>query len=200
MVGWHHWLNRHEFEQALGVGDEQGSLACYSHGVTKSRTGLSDWTELINRWHVFDGHRGFFQAPWVPNQLTNDLWITMNEHLETFLNVGNLALVNASFYLGLLLVFSVNLKKKKNKKYNKNKAILFLLLYKLSPLPCNYNFVFLLAGHRMCSGGSTLYCYLRLSLFMFITVTSFLSPFSSLITAFKCTVSAMVCFNCFISI
>ena len=30
MVGWHHRLERHGFEQALGVGDGQGSLACYS--------------------------------------------------------------------------------------------------------------------------------------------------------------------------
>ena len=30
MVGWHHQLDGHEFEQALGVGDEQGSLACFS--------------------------------------------------------------------------------------------------------------------------------------------------------------------------
>ena len=30
MVVWHHWLNGHEFEQALGVGNGQGSLACYS--------------------------------------------------------------------------------------------------------------------------------------------------------------------------
>ena len=30
MVGWHHWLNRHEFEQAPGDGEEQGSLACYT--------------------------------------------------------------------------------------------------------------------------------------------------------------------------
>ena len=29
MVGWHHQLNRHEFEQTLGDG-EQGSLACCS--------------------------------------------------------------------------------------------------------------------------------------------------------------------------
>ena len=29
MVGWHR-LNGHEFEQALGVGDGQGSLACCS--------------------------------------------------------------------------------------------------------------------------------------------------------------------------
>ena len=28
MAGWHHQLNGHEFEQALGVGDGQGSLAC----------------------------------------------------------------------------------------------------------------------------------------------------------------------------
>ena len=26
IVGWHHRLNRHEFEQALGVGDGQGGL------------------------------------------------------------------------------------------------------------------------------------------------------------------------------
>ena len=30
MVGWHHLLNGHEFEQALGVGDGQGGLACCS--------------------------------------------------------------------------------------------------------------------------------------------------------------------------
>ena len=30
MVGWHHRLDGHKFEQALGVGDGQGSLVCYS--------------------------------------------------------------------------------------------------------------------------------------------------------------------------
>ena len=30
MVGWHHQLDGHEFEQALGVGDEQGGLASCS--------------------------------------------------------------------------------------------------------------------------------------------------------------------------
>ena len=30
MVGWHHRLIGHKFEQALGVGDGQGSLACCS--------------------------------------------------------------------------------------------------------------------------------------------------------------------------
>ena len=30
MVEWHHHLNGHEFEQALGIGDGQGGLACCS--------------------------------------------------------------------------------------------------------------------------------------------------------------------------
>ena len=30
MAGWHHQLVGHEFEQAPGTGDEQGSLACFS--------------------------------------------------------------------------------------------------------------------------------------------------------------------------
>ena len=30
MIGWYHWLDGYEFEQALGVGDGQGSLACCS--------------------------------------------------------------------------------------------------------------------------------------------------------------------------
>ena len=39
IVGWHHQLNGHEFEQALGVGDGQGSPV---HWVAKSLTQLSD--------------------------------------------------------------------------------------------------------------------------------------------------------------
>ena len=36
IVGWHHRLDGHEFEQALGVGDGQGNLACCSSWVAKS--------------------------------------------------------------------------------------------------------------------------------------------------------------------
>ena len=42
MVGWCHRLNGHEFEQALEVGDGQGSLVCGNVWVTKSQTELSD--------------------------------------------------------------------------------------------------------------------------------------------------------------
>ena len=46
MAGWHHWLDGREFEWTPGVGDGQGGLAAVIHGVTKSWTWLSDWTEL----------------------------------------------------------------------------------------------------------------------------------------------------------
>ena len=48
MVALHHWLDGHEFEQALGVGDGQGSLHAAIHRVTKSWTQLSNWTEMNN--------------------------------------------------------------------------------------------------------------------------------------------------------
>ena len=38
MVGWHHQLNRHEFEQAPGDVEGQGSLVCTVHGIAKSQT------------------------------------------------------------------------------------------------------------------------------------------------------------------
>ena len=44
IIGWHHRLNGHEFEQALGVGDGQGSLACCSPWGRKE----SDVTEQLN--------------------------------------------------------------------------------------------------------------------------------------------------------
>ena len=48
MVGWHHQLNGHEFEQVLGVGDGQGSLVCCSPWghMDMTWTWLSKWTEL----------------------------------------------------------------------------------------------------------------------------------------------------------
>ena len=45
MVTWHHWLNGHEFEQTLGDGEGQGSLACCSPWGPKE----SDTTEWLNQ-------------------------------------------------------------------------------------------------------------------------------------------------------
>ena len=45
MVGWHHWLNGHEFEQAPGDGEGQGSLACCSPWGHKESVGHNWVTE-----------------------------------------------------------------------------------------------------------------------------------------------------------
>ena len=47
MVGWHHQLNGHEFEQALGNGEGQGSLALQSMGGKES-----DMTEQQNKNYI----------------------------------------------------------------------------------------------------------------------------------------------------
>ena len=44
MVGQHHRLDEHEFEQALGIGDAQESLACCNPWGHKE----SDMTERLN--------------------------------------------------------------------------------------------------------------------------------------------------------
>ena len=48
IVGWHHWLDGHEFQQALGVGDGQGSLTCCSSWGCKQL----DTTEQLN-WSIW---------------------------------------------------------------------------------------------------------------------------------------------------
>ena len=69
MVGWHHWLSGHEFEQTLGDGDGQGRLTCCSPwGHNKL-----DMTEWLNDnvarprealWPSLD--QGESQTRWVP--------------------------------------------------------------------------------------------------------------------------------------
>ena len=49
MVGWHHWLNGHEFQQAPGDGKGQGGLACCSPWGCKEL----DTTEWMNNSSVF---------------------------------------------------------------------------------------------------------------------------------------------------
>ena len=48
MVGWHHHLDGHEFEQALGVGEGQGSLVCCSPwGPKKVRHSFSQFSHSV---------------------------------------------------------------------------------------------------------------------------------------------------------
>ena len=65
MVGWHHWLNGHEFEQTPGVGDGQGSLVCCGSWGRRElgTTEQLNWTELnqlfsisIYKWYTHTSH------------------------------------------------------------------------------------------------------------------------------------------------
>ena len=61
MVGWHHWLNGHEFEQALGAGDGQGGLVCCRpwgcmESDTTERlnwTNMLSWMPFLTCWYFF---------------------------------------------------------------------------------------------------------------------------------------------------
>ena len=76
MVGWHHWLNGNEFEQAPGVGDGQGSLACYSPWGHKE----SDITEWLN-------------------------WIASNVELLSMCLLASICFLWRNVCLGLLPIF-----------------------------------------------------------------------------------------------
>ena len=60
MVGWHHWLDGHEFDQTSGNSEGQGSLCAAVHGVAKSRTtrtrGLWIITNKLGLW-IWPCHR-----------------------------------------------------------------------------------------------------------------------------------------------
>ena len=79
MVGWLHWLNGYEFEQAPGVGDRQGSLACCSPWGLKE----SDMTEQLNYnctiWHIYTQiyrKKGFLGGSVVKNPpVKQDTWV-----------------------------------------------------------------------------------------------------------------------------
>ena len=53
MVGWHHWLSGHEFEETLGVGDGQGGLTCCVQSMGSQRV-RHNWATELNWTGVYD--------------------------------------------------------------------------------------------------------------------------------------------------
>ena len=77
MVGWHRWLNGHEFEQAQGDGEGQGSLVCCMQFMgSQSRIWLSNWTTTccIKRWET---PLATFILWLTPESFTMVLWVAL---------------------------------------------------------------------------------------------------------------------------
>ena len=69
MVGWHHRCNGHEFEQALGIGDGQGSLACcgpWGHKDSDTTQQQLNWSEVAKlRLRCFSFPCLYFWLQWI---------------------------------------------------------------------------------------------------------------------------------------
>ena len=83
-----HRFDGHEFEQALGVGDGQGSLACYSSWDCQE----SDTTEWLNWTELGDSEGQWSLAccsPWDCKELANDLaheqWQQQGKHCRVWM-------------------------------------------------------------------------------------------------------------------
>ena len=83
MVGWHHWLKGHEFEQTLE--DMEAWKRC-SSWCCKSRTWLSNWT-ILNIWVNLRLFKIFMQnRPKVPNNLVYNLCLNFSSSFLLILN------------------------------------------------------------------------------------------------------------------
>ena len=62
MAGWHHWLDGHESEWTLGVGDGQGGLACCDSWGCKDldTTEQLNWTELNYLGYILLRNKNLF--------------------------------------------------------------------------------------------------------------------------------------------
>ena len=54
MVGWHHWLDGHEFEQAPGVGEGQGNLS-YCSPWSRKELDVNELNMHLSFLHAFHG-------------------------------------------------------------------------------------------------------------------------------------------------
>ena len=71
IVGWHHWLNRHEFEQTLGDGEGQGNLVSCSPWSHKE----SDTTERLKNKKAATGILCYFLTSfWSWQNLPHPFW------------------------------------------------------------------------------------------------------------------------------
>ena len=76
MVGWQHWLDGHEFEQAPGIGDGQGGLVCCMQSMGSQRV-RHNWATEQN-WFLC---LPVLMTYWVWQKLTHDIHFQIHGHL-----------------------------------------------------------------------------------------------------------------------
>ena len=84
MVGWHHWLNEHEFEQTQEMLKDREAWCAAAHEVAKSQTWLSNWTTTPcldsqtspGQIHVTSAYVSLAEA----KPVTKPLWMGQWEH------------------------------------------------------------------------------------------------------------------------
>ena len=117
MVGWHHWLNEHEFEWTQGVGDGQGGLACCGSWGRKE----SDMTERLN-WterclslplNLFFPRRNtlLWLSSWFLYMFKSPLWSNSSKLTGLFSNIFTLRVnfLSEWFLLNTLLFLLSNI-------------------------------------------------------------------------------------------
>ena len=108
MFGWHHQLNGHEFEQAPGVGDGQGSLPCCSPWGCKE----SDMTELKNipQFVVIHTVKDTHYTKVIVNEADVDVFVEFPCFLYDTTIVSNLISGSSAFFKPSLYIwkFSVH--------------------------------------------------------------------------------------------
>ena len=92
-VGWHHQLNGHEFEQTLGVSDGQEAWRAAVHGVSKSRTGLSNWTDWRSHDH-FDRNPKRDESQWFINSWVTTTVMKFSQMAREIINKQNTAVLS----------------------------------------------------------------------------------------------------------
>ena len=80
-LGWHHWLNAHEFGWTLGVGDGQGGLACCDSWGRKG----SDTTERLNWLNWTDGYLDCFPVLAIVNNAAVNIGMQIHFQVSDFI-------------------------------------------------------------------------------------------------------------------
>ena len=111
--GWHHWLDGHEFEQAPGVGDGHGSLACCSPWCRKESAMTEHLNWLSTSWEALEPHYTVFVIWNEVAQLCPTLCNTMDcslpgSSIHAAFQVRILEWVAVSFTRGILPTQGLN--------------------------------------------------------------------------------------------